>query len=171
MKQLHCDLFLMWPPGAGGNFLLSLYTWGSIDAIPIKNNLNLYDAQPFPSVAQIDTMEDEDKINKVEVICTHFPNDNYVNNYNFKCDNAWAVTVDEMDTWSYITKLANIKQSVQNTPSENQLNRYNNLIEKMRYKIDNLQLLKYNDIFVNRTVFTSWTESLKSYHEKNLQLA
>lgn len=170
MKQISCDLFLMWPPGAGGNFLLSLYTWGSIENIPNKNNLNLFDSEPFPSVAQIDTLDDENKINNVKVICSHIPNDYYVENYDFKCSKAWAITIDDIDMWTYITKLANLKQGVENKPSINQLHRYNTLLEKMSSKIDNLQLFNYNDIFINRSIFKNWTESLKLYHEKNLTL-
>ena len=39
MSIITGDLFLMWPPGAGGNFILSLYTWNSMDKIPITDTL------------------------------------------------------------------------------------------------------------------------------------
>ena len=48
MSIITGDLFLMWPTGAGGNFILSLYTWNSMDKIPINDTPNnIFDAHPF----------------------------------------------------------------------------------------------------------------------------
>ena len=171
MNLITCELFLMWPPGAGGNFILSLYTWNSIDKIPVNNTpTNIFDAQPFPSVAQIDTLADKDVINEKNVICAHQVNDYYVENYTFDCYQAWAIIPDDLDTWGYLVKLANLKQNENVKIKESHMQRYLNNVNKMSAKIDNLQRFNYNDIFKERTVFTEWNDSIKQYHEKNVEL-
>ena len=171
MNLITCDLFLMWPPGAGGNFILSLYTWNSIDKIPVNNTpTNIFDAQPFPSVAQIDTLADKDVINEKNVICAHQVNDYYVDNYNFDFYKAWAIIPDNFETWAYLVKLANLKQNENVKIKESHMQRYLNNVNKMSAKIDNLQRFNYNDIFKERTVFTEWNDSIKQYHEKNVEL-
>jgi len=171
MNTITGDLFLMWPPGAGGNFILSLYTWNSIDKIPVnKTPVNIFDAQPFPSVAQIDTLADKDIINEKSVICAHQVNDYYIDNFNFDFDRAWTILPDDFETWTYMVKLANLKQDENVQPKESSMQKYLDKVKIMEQKIDNLKKFTYNDVFVKRTVFPEWETSIKQYHEKNLEL-
>jgi len=171
MNTITGDLFLMWPPGAGGNFILSLYTWNSIDKIPVnKTPVNTFDAQPFPSVAQIDTLADKDIINEKSVICAHQVNDYYIDNFNFDFDKAWTILPDDFETWTYMVKLANLKQDENVQPKESSMQKYLDKVKIMEQKIDNLKKFTYNDVFVKRTVFPEWESSIKQYHEKNLEL-
>jgi len=171
MNTITGDLFLMWPPGAGGNFILSLYTWNSIDKIPVnKTPVNTFDAQPFPSVAQIDTLADKDIINEKSVICAHQVNDYYIDNFNFDFDKAWTILPDDFETWTYMVKLANLKQDENVQPKESSMQKYLDKVSKLSQKIDNLQKFNYNEVFVKRTVFPEWESSIKQYHEKNLEL-
>lgn len=179
MSIITGDLFLMWPPGAGGNFILSLYTWNSMEKIPVNNSpINIFDAQPFPSVAQIDTLADKDIINEKKVICAHQVNDYYIDNFDFDFYKAWAIVPDDFETWTYMVKLANIKQMADSgndrnkplEPKESRMQKYLDKVSKMAQKIDNLQKFNYNEVFVKRTVFPEWESSIKQYHEKNLKL-
>ena len=171
MSIITGDLFLMWPPGAGGNFILSLYTWNSIDKIPVNDTpTNIFDAQPFPSVAQIDTLADKDVINEKSVICGHRPNDYYIDNFDFDFYKAWAIMPDDFETWTYMVKLANLKQNENVEPKESSMQKYLDKVSKLSQKIDNLQKFNYNEVFVKRTVFPEWESSIKQYHEKNLKL-
>ena len=171
MSIITGDLFLMWPPGAGGNFILSLYTWNSMEKIPVnKSPINIFDAQPFPSVAQIDTLADKDVINEKNVICAHRPNDYYIDNFDFDFYKAWAIVPDDFETWTHMVKLANLKQSGNVEPKESSMQKYLDKVSKMAQKIDNLQKFNYNEVFVKRTVFPEWESSIKQYHEKNLKL-
>ena len=171
MNTITGDLFLMWPPGAGGNFILSLYTWGNIDKIPVNNTpTNIFDAQPFPSVAQIDTLADKDILDDKYVICAHQVNEYYIENFNFDFYKAWTIIPDDFNTWTYMLKLANLKQNENIESKESRMKKYLDKVQIMSQKIDNLEKFTYNDIFVKRTVFPEWETSIKQYHEKNLEL-
>lgn len=172
MKTIDCELFLMWPAGAGGNFLQSLWTWGSIEDIPIDNNINLFDASPFKSVAQIDNLNDIHSVESSTLISTHNPDDFYLTNYEFKCKEAWAITINDLKTWKYVCNLKDFKRYGQptNRGTKSQLNRYTSNVNKVANLIDNLQIIDYNEIFVNRTIFPKWSKSIEQYHKKNLML-
>ena len=79
--MIDCKLFLLWYPGAGGNFLQSLFTWGDIKNVPCDIHNNLYDSTPLPSVAQIDNMNDIHIVESSDLISCHSPNDFYLDNY------------------------------------------------------------------------------------------
>ena len=90
--------------------------------------------------------------------------------YNFDFYKAWAIIPDNFETWAYLVKLANLKQNENVKIKESHMQRYLNNVNKMSAKIDNLQRFNYNDIFKERTVFTEWNDSIKQYHEKNVEL-
>ena len=171
--MIDCKLFLLWYPGSGGNFLQSLFTWESIEDIPINNDLNLFDASPFKSVAQIDNMDDIHSVESAELVGCHNPLDFYLDNYEFNCKEAWAITISDLETLQYVTDIKDIKSyggKSKKKVKQRHLDNYNEVVEKVSKKIDNLLLFDYNDIFVKRKIFKGWNESIKQYHEKNLRL-
>tara|TARA_R110002074_G_scaffold35457_6_gene96869 strand:+ start:33156 stop:33680 length:525 start_codon:yes stop_codon:yes gene_type:complete len=170
---INCKLFLLWRPGAGGNFLQSLYTWKDIENVPCEIHNNLYDSTPLPSVAQIDTMNDIHSVEGANMISAHNPSDFYLDNYNFKCEQAWAITISDLQTLQYVMDLRLKKIygfAGKKTVKQRHLDEYNAIVDKVAKKIDNLQRFDYNDIYVNRTVFPEWDKSIIQYHEKNLKL-
>ena len=171
--MIDCKLFLLWYPGAGGNFLQSLFTWGDIKNVPCDIHNNLYDSTPLPSVAQIDNMNDIHIVESSDLISCHSPNDFYLDNYEFKCKEAWAITISDLETLQYVTDIKDIKSyggKSKKKVKQRHLDNYNEVVEKVSKKIDNLLLFDYNDIFVKRNIFKGWNKSIKQYHEKNLRL-
>ena len=57
------------------------------------------------------------------------------------------------DTWTYMLKLANLKQNENIESKESRMKKYLDKVQIMSQKIDNLEKFTYNDIFVKRTVF------------------
>ena len=90
------------------------------------------------------------------------PNDYYIDNFDFDFYKAWAIMSDDFETWTYMVKLANLKQN-ENVESKNpSMKKYLDKVSKLSQKIDNLQKFNYNEVFVKRTVFLNGKVVLNS---------
>ena len=76
---------------------------------------------------------------------------------------------DDFETWAYMVKLANLKQSENVEPKESSMQKYLDKVSKLSQKIDNLQKFNYNEVFVKRTVFPNGKVVLNSIVRKEFK--